>query len=77
VVDVAITARAGHRVGGTGSFLDRIGHVITAAPTAGSARSAAETALALLRVDLDTRDLDDGDGVPTAPPRRSTPTAVA
>jgi biotin carboxylase len=77
VVDVAIAARAGQRVGGTGSFLDRIGHVITAAPTAGSARSAAEAALALLRVDLDTADPGHGDGVAALPPRRPTPTAVA
>jgi len=53
VVDVAITARAGQRVGGTGSFLDRVGHVITAAPTALPARCAAETALALLELDVD------------------------
>ena len=32
VVDVAIAARPGQRVGGTGSFLDRVGHVIAAAP---------------------------------------------
>ena len=53
VVDVAITARTGQRVGGTGSFLDRVGHVITAAATAGAARTAAETALALLELDVD------------------------
>jgi len=53
VVDVAISVRAGQRVGGTGSFLDRVGHVITAAPTATAARTAAETALALLEIDLD------------------------
>jgi biotin carboxylase len=53
VVDVAITARAGQRVGGTGSFLDRVGHVIAAAPTAPDARRAAETALSHLELDLD------------------------
>ena len=53
VVDVAIAARPGQRVGGTGSFLDRVGHVITAAPTAEGARTAAETALAFLELDLD------------------------
>ena len=53
VVDVAITARPGQRVGGTGSFLDRVGHVITAAPTAAAARTAAEVALTRLRIDLE------------------------
>ncbi|MDQ1566305.1 MAG: hypothetical protein QOF96_1185, partial [Actinomycetota bacterium] len=77
VIDVAIAARAGQRVGGTGSFLDRIGHVITVAPTAGSARSAAEAALALLHVDLDTADPGDGGGVAAVPLRRPTPTVVA
>jgi S-sulfo-L-cysteine synthase (3-phospho-L-serine-dependent) len=61
VVDVAITARPGQRVGGTGSFLDRVGYVITAAPTA-AARTAAEAALALLVLDVDADE------------RRSTPT---
>ena len=56
VVDVAITARPGQRVGGTGSFLDRVGHVIAAAATATAARSAAETALALLELDLGPDD---------------------
>jgi biotin carboxylase len=77
VIDVAIAARAGQRVGGTGSFLDRIGHVITVAPTAGAARSAAEAALARLRVDLDTADPGDGVGVAAVPLRRPTPTVVA
>ena len=71
VVDVAIAARAGQRVGGTGSFLDRVGHVITAAPTAVAARTAAETALARLEIDL---DFDDG---PARPPARPTPSPVA
>jgi S-sulfo-L-cysteine synthase (3-phospho-L-serine-dependent) len=53
VVDVAIAARPGQRVGGTGSFLDRVGHVITAGPTGAAARTAAETALALLEIDVD------------------------
>ncbi len=53
VVDVAISARSGQRVGGTGSFLDRVGHVITAAPTSASARRAADTALSLLELDID------------------------
>jgi biotin carboxylase len=56
VVDVAITARPGQSVGGTDSFLDRIGHVIAAAPTAPAARAAAETALSMLQVDVDTDD---------------------
>ena len=53
VVDVAIAASRGQRVGGTGSFLDRVGHVITAAPTASAARAAADTALSLLELDID------------------------
>jgi biotin carboxylase len=53
VVDVAISARAGQRVGGTGSFLDRVGYVITAAPTAAGARTAAQTALSHLEIDVD------------------------
>src|SRR5439155_17952068 len=56
VVDVAITARPGQRVGGTGSFLDRVGHVITAAAGSVAARTGAETALALLELDLDVDD---------------------
>ncbi len=57
VVDVAITARAGQQVGGTGSFLDRVGYVITAAPSALAARAAAETAHALLELELDTESV--------------------
>jgi biotin carboxylase len=53
VVDVGISARPGQRVGGTGSFLDRVGHVITAAPTASAARTAADTALSFLELDID------------------------
>jgi biotin carboxylase len=53
VVDVVISARPGQQVGGTGSFLDRVGYVITAAPTAVAARAAAETALSLLEIDVD------------------------
>ena len=56
VVDVAIAARPGQRVGGTGSFLDRVGHVITAAPTALAARTAAEAALALLELDVEVSE---------------------
>ena len=53
VVDVGIAARPGQQVGGTGSFLDRVGHVIAAGPTADAVRTAAETALALLELDVD------------------------
>jgi len=53
VVDVAFTARPGQHVGGTGSFLDRVGHVITAASTGRAARTAAESALACLELDID------------------------
>jgi hypothetical protein len=56
VVDVAIAARPGQRVGATGSFLDRVGHVITAAPTALAARTAAEAALALLELDVEVSE---------------------
>jgi len=60
VVEVAVTVRAGQRVGGRGSFLDRVGHVISAAPGDLAARVSAETALGLLELEL---DLD------AAPPR--------
>jgi len=53
VVDVAFSVRPGQHVGGTGSFLDRVGHVITAGPTAAAATIAADTALAHLELDLD------------------------
>jgi biotin carboxylase len=53
VVDVGIAARPGQRVGGTGSFLDRVGHVIAAGPTPAAVRRAAEIALALLELDVD------------------------
>jgi len=65
VVDVAITARTGQRVGGTGSFLDRVGHVISALPTAEAARSAAETGLALLELDVDPNVTAELRPVPT------------
>ncbi len=53
VIDVAIAARPGQRVGGTGSFLDRVGHVIAAAPAGPAARAAADAALSLLELDVD------------------------
>jgi biotin carboxylase len=70
VVDVAMTARAGQHVGGTGSFLDRVGHVITAAPTAQGARSAAETALSLLELDVDV-DVGQAGELHLPPPIRT------
>ena len=79
VVDVAITARSGQRVGGTGSFLDRVGHVITAATTASAARTAADAALTRLRVDLDVSDArpgsdaGNGGGRLSGTPRTRTP----
>jgi argininosuccinate lyase len=54
VVDVAITAGPGQRVGGTGSFLDRVGHVIAAASTGPAASAAADAALSLLEIDVET-----------------------
>jgi biotin carboxylase len=57
VVDVAISTRPGQRIGGTGSFLDRVGHVIAAGPSADAARIAAEAALALLEVDVAPDDV--------------------
>jgi biotin carboxylase len=72
VVDVAIAARPGQRVGGTGSFLDRVGHVITAAATATAAQMAADTALALLRVDI----AEDDAAVVDTTARPSTPSPV-
>jgi biotin carboxylase len=53
VVDVAIAARPGQWLGGTGSFRDRVGHVITAASTALEARTAAEASVALLEIDVE------------------------
>ncbi|HKY77843.1 MAG TPA: ATP-grasp domain-containing protein [Acidimicrobiia bacterium] len=53
IVDVAIAARPGQRIGGTGSFLDRVGHVIATGPTDSAARSAAEEALSRLELDID------------------------
>jgi S-sulfo-L-cysteine synthase (3-phospho-L-serine-dependent) len=53
VVDVAIAARPGQQIGGTGSFLDRVGHVIAAATTASLARTAAEAAVRHLELDVD------------------------
>jgi biotin carboxylase len=53
VVDVRIAVRPGQRVGRTGSFLDRVGHVIAAGPTAGAVRTAADDALALLELDVE------------------------
>ena len=52
VVDVAVTARPGTRVGGHGCFLDRLGHVIAAGPSEEIARRAAERGLAALAVEL-------------------------
>ncbi len=57
IVDVAIAARPGQRVGGTGSFRDRVGHVIAAAITASLAGSAAETALSCLELDVEVGEL--------------------
>jgi biotin carboxylase len=49
VVDVAVTARPGDVVGGTGSFLDRLGWVIAAGPDRDAVAEAAEAALAVLQ----------------------------
>jgi biotin carboxylase len=49
VVDVAVTARPGDVVGGTGSFLDRLGWVIAAGPDGPAVAETAEAALARLR----------------------------
>jgi biotin carboxylase len=64
VVDVAIAARPGQHVGGTGSFLDRIGHVIATGRSGDAARSAAEAALALLVVDVEAHNV--AEAAPTA-----------
>jgi biotin carboxylase len=53
VVDMAVTARPGDVVGGTGSFLDRLGWVMAAGPERAAVESAAEAALALLRPVVD------------------------
>jgi len=52
VVDVAVHAQPGDRVGGTDSFLDRLGHVIGAAAQRERARRAAERGLARLLFEL-------------------------
>jgi S-sulfo-L-cysteine synthase (3-phospho-L-serine-dependent) len=48
VVDVAVTARPGDIVGGTGSFLDRLGWVIAAGSERAAVKAAAETAVSCL-----------------------------
>jgi len=48
IVDVAVTARPGDVVGGTGSFLDRLGWVMAAGPDGAAVAEAAEAALARL-----------------------------
>jgi argininosuccinate lyase len=70
VVEVAIAARPGQRIGGTGSFLDRVGHVIAAGLSADAARTAAEAAVALLEVDV---DVAPDDVVEAARPGRREP----
>jgi hypothetical protein len=50
VVDLAVTSRPGDVVGGTGSFLDRLGWVIAAGPERAAVQKAAEAALAQLHV---------------------------
>ncbi|MGH8974687.1 MAG: ATP-grasp domain-containing protein [Acidimicrobiia bacterium] len=49
VVDVAVTTRPGDVVGGTGSFLDRLGWVIAAGPDRAAVEAAADAGLARLR----------------------------
>ncbi|HZQ78326.1 MAG TPA: ATP-grasp domain-containing protein [Acidimicrobiia bacterium] len=65
IVEVALDVRPGQRVGGTGSFLDRVGHVISAGPTGAGARAAVEEALRFLELDI---DVDDDDTGPTGAP---------
>ncbi len=48
VVAVTVTTPSGTLIGGTGSFLDRVGYVITAGPDAAATRAAADAALACL-----------------------------
>jgi argininosuccinate lyase len=52
VVDVSLAAAPGDRVGGTGSFLDRIGWAIATGPTAAVAADAAATAAGALTPEL-------------------------
>lgn len=56
VVSVEVTAPVGATVGGTGCFLDRIGHVITAGPDPEAVRAAADQALHRLTVRLRAED---------------------
>jgi biotin carboxylase len=48
VIDVAVTARPGDVVGGTGSFLDRLGWVMAAGPERAAVEAAVEAAAGLL-----------------------------
>lgn len=57
VFDVAVTARPGSRVGGTGSFLDRLGYVIAAGPDPGKTRRAAERAVSALSIELEDEEV--------------------
>jgi biotin carboxylase len=52
VVDAVVSVAPGEMLRRTGSFLDRVGYVIAAAPTPGDARAAAEQALAQVGLDL-------------------------
>lgn len=58
VVDLAVTARPGDVVGGTGCFLDRMGWVMTAGPERVAVQAAAERALALLRPVVETAEAE-------------------
>lgn len=53
VVDVSVAARPGLVAGGTGCFLDRLGHVIAVAPTPQAASLAAERARSCLVVEVE------------------------
>ena len=52
VVDVAVRIGAGDHIAATGSFLDRVGHVIAVGSTSEAARAAADRGLSAIAVEL-------------------------
>jgi S-sulfo-L-cysteine synthase (3-phospho-L-serine-dependent) len=67
VVEATVSVAPGDWVEATGSFLDRLGHVIAAAPTPRAAIAAAEQAVAGLRLELDSASERHGGRLLTGP----------
>ncbi len=70
VVEVSVSVAVGDRVQATGSFLDRMGHVMTVARTHRGAVSAAERALSRLHVDVDSFPEPEEERILTGPAAR-------